>query len=49
MAKMTKTQKKRLIIALDSKAQKLWLSSLMSTPDYTKIMSICQKAQNKLK
>tara|TARA_R110000744_G_C19364772_1_gene561774 strand:+ start:874 stop:1044 length:171 start_codon:yes stop_codon:yes gene_type:complete len=48
MAKMTKAFKKRLIISIDSKAEKLFLSGVISVNDYQKVLSICQKSMLKI-
>jgi len=45
MAKKTsKAQKKRLIQSIDSKAERLLISGVISVNDYHKILSIAQKA-----
>ena len=50
MAKMTKAQKKRMVVDIESKAKKLWLTSdpktgglFMSVKDMETIEKLCKK------
>lgn len=45
MAKMTKTQQKRMVKDINSKANKLWLSAagIISTSDVVAIEKLCKK------
>lgn len=44
MAKLTKAQKKRMILAIDSKAQKLFMAGVLTVNEYDRIFSMCGKA-----
>jgi len=48
MARMSKAQKKRMAIAMLSKAEKLWAAEALSLDDVGKIMSIKQRCLKRL-
>jgi len=51
MAKLTKTQKKRLVKEIKSKATKLYMLDfpvIMSMKDYDAIRKICDRVMNKI-